>query len=92
MKKYFIEYSCGAGMTGYEVDSFNTDDDANEHARSQAIDWAQLFGYEQDEDYFGEMDSVGLDWNEDDECYEQEGFLEYDVVEYDPEEHDSYLH
>ena len=92
MKKYFIEYSCGAGMTGCEVESFNTDSEANEYARYQAIDWAQSFSYEQDEDHFGEEDSVGCDWNEDDGCYDQEGFLEYEAVEYDPEEHDDYLY
>lgn len=60
-------------------------------ARSLSVENADGFGFHQDEEYFGELDSVGCDWNEEEEYYEQEGFLEYTIEFYDPEIHDDYL-
>lgn len=57
----------------------------------ECINLAQQYGYDQDEDYFGELDSLGKDWDEDTEEYEDVSELSYYVVEYYPEEHDDYL-
>ena len=93
MKKYFLKYEIGAGMFGTELYEADTLEKAEEFARDLCIDMASSYGYYQDMDYFGEMDSVANEdsWDEDDQEYTDVGFLEYYAEEYNPEEHGDLL-
>lgn len=90
-QKWFAEISCGNGMTKWELIEGCDYEEAERLAREDCIDFAQECGYEQDEDYFGELDSLGKDWDEETEEYGDVSELDYYVEEYDPEEHDDYL-
>lgn len=93
MTKYYIGGNFSiVGADMHEVGEFNSLQEAENCAREMVIEFASSYGFDQDEDYFGDLDSVGADWDEEGECYEQEGFLEYWVEEYNPEEHDCYLY
>lgn len=83
----FGQSGCGTHML-IEAD---TQEKANELAREHTIDWASSYGFEQDPDYFGEYDSVGRNWDEYEQEYEDIGFIDCDAEPYDPEEHDGYL-
>lgn len=96
MKKkrtWFATISCGNGMTKWEKYENMTQEEADNHARLDCIDWAECFGYYQDIDYFGDYDQLGKDssWDDETEEYYDVSELEYYVEEYDPEEHDGYL-
>ena len=93
INKYFAKCSIGAGMESYELIEEDSFDKAEELARSLCIDLADSYGFYQNEEYFGELDSVAQEdsWDEDEEEYTNIGFLEYYVEDYNPEEHDDYL-
>ena len=90
MNKYFYTVTIGPGMdqTGLIKTKLSTDE-IYKYLRTLSIENAESFGYYQDEDYFdGYMDSVGRNWDDEEECYEDERNLEYWFELYDPEEHD----
>ena len=92
MNKYFCKVSfgiCCCESTCIIV--ANTENDALGIAREEAIENAQSYGFEQDLDYFGDADTVGKDYDEDEETYTQEGYLDYFVELYDPEKHDDLI-
>lgn len=94
MKKrrtWFATISCGVGMIKWEKYENMTSEEATDYARSDCIDFSQEYGYEQDEDHFSELDSLGRNWDEETEEYEDVSELDYYIEEYDPEEHDGYL-
>lgn len=90
MNKYFYTVTIGTRMdaTGLIQTKLSTDE-IDQYLRVLAIENAESFGYYQDEDYFGGfLDSVGRDWDDEEECYADERDLEYWFELYDPEEHD----
>ena len=99
MIKWFYKVGfdiCGCDYTG--IIEAETEEQALDEAREIAIENAQSYGFEQDEEFFGDLDQVGNNWYEDpddeeseDVGYEQTGYLSYYVVEYDPEKHDAYI-
>lgn len=92
MKTWFVTLEFGiGGCRGYDLVEADTVDEAYIEAYEKCIEWAESYGYEQNQDYFGDLDSVGREWDEEEECYCEEGFLDPGVVEYNPERHDGYL-
>lgn len=91
------------GFDIYGCDSTGTLEAATKEAalktaREIAIENAQSFGFEQDEEFFGDLDQVGNTWYDDpddeeseDVGYEQSGYLSYFVEPYDPEKHNTYI-
>lgn len=93
MEKFFIHCTIGAGMNSYHLIEEGSYGKAEEVARGLCIELADSYGYYQSEEHFGELDSVAREdsWNEDDEDYDDIGFLEYETSYYSPDEHDGYL-
>lgn len=93
MEKFFIHCTIGAGMNSYHLVEEDSYEKAEELARSLCIELSESYGYYQNEDYFGERDSVAQEdsWDEDEEEYTDIGFLEYETAYYTPDEHDDYL-
>lgn len=90
--KFFAELSFGlVGCKSCEVIEADSLAEAEITAYQLAVENAESYGYYQDEDHFGDLDTVGKDWDEDEECYEQEGFIDFYVEPYEPEKHDPYL-
>lgn len=87
-KKYFYKVSfgfVGCDRTGL-LETELSDEKIDEHLREFAIENSSDYGFYQDEDHFGDLDSVGGDWEEG--GYLQIGELEYWFEEYIPEKHD----
>ena len=61
---------------------------AEECARELAIDHAESYGFEQNEDVFGDYDTIGRNFDEDSEEYEEVGSLDYYVEEVSQEEYE----
>lgn len=93
MIKWFTRVSCGCGMSDATVEEAKDETEALSHARELCIDLSSSYGYYQDEDYFGECDSLYQEdsWDEETEEYTDISDLEYYVEVYDPEEHDGDL-
>lgn len=98
MKKYFSHLAFGgAGTDSAVVFEAENDKEAMHTARDYAVDNAAAYGYYQDLEYFGDLDQVGKESedydeeDEDEERYEDTGFLEYNPVPYVAEEHDGYV-
>ena len=92
-KDWFVTLQFGiVGCTGYEVFKNMTQDEAQAGAYEECIQWASSYGYEQDQDVFGDLDTVGADFDEETGEYGQEGFIDPEVTEYHPEKHDGYLY
>ena len=89
--KFFARLSHGYdSMTAYELIEANSEEEALEEAYRLAVENAESYGFQQDEEAFGDLDTVGV-WDEDSESYEEQGFLDYSVELYYPAEHDGYL-
>ena len=89
MKKWFVDVSFGyVGCHCRDVIEAETLDDAINDAYIMSIENAESFGYYQDEEHFGELDSVGKDFDEDEGEYEYTGFLDVFVEPYDAEKHE----
>ena len=89
MNKYFYRVSIGlSGCDSTGIIEAETEDQALEYAIEEAIQNAESYGFYQDEEYFGDLDQVGSEWDEDDQWYNQSGYLDYYVELYIPEEHD----
>ena len=92
MKKWFAELSFSiVGCDAHKIIEAATYDEAYQQAYEDTVDWASSFGYEQNDEVFGDLDTVGCDWDEDEQEYSQQGFINPHVVPYDPEKHDGYL-
>lgn len=93
MARYFYEVSVGPGMsrTGI-IDSDGGDDSINEWLRDQALDNASDFGFDTDEDHFGDLDTVGREWDDELDDYEEQSELIYYYEDYDPEEHNNQVY
>ncbi len=61
---------------------------AEECARELAIDHAESYGFEQNDDVFGDYDTIGRNFDEDSEEYEEVGTLDYYVEEVSQEEYE----
>lgn len=83
MAKYKV--TMGLGFVGYNAtDYFEADSDkeAEDIAYELTIQHAEAYGFEQNEDYFGDLDGIGRRWREDEESelggyYEMEGRLDW---------------
>ena len=60
---------------------------AEDYAREVAIDWAETYGFEQNEDIFGDQDTIGRNFDEDEQEYDEVGFLDYSVDKVSEEEY-----
>lgn len=92
LKTWFYQVSfgiCGCNDTG--TLEAPTEAEALDVARELAIDNAEMYGYYQDKDFFGDLDQVGNSYLEDDNEYEQIGTLDYYVEPYNPEKHDQLI-
>jgi hypothetical protein len=92
MNKYFARLSFHNpgydSCTLIEADSF---DEAYSIAWEETAELAGTFGFEQNDDHFGDLDTVGKDWDEEEEEYGDTGSLDPLVELYDPAKHDGYL-
>ena len=91
MKKWFVRLSVGAGMKDYVILEAGTLEEAEKEARDYCYDLALEYEYDTDQDYFGDLDQVGRDWDEDLQEYSDVSEMEYYAELYDPEVHDDYL-
>ena len=94
MSKYFYKLYVGPGMesTGL-IESDLNEANLYDYLREECIQFADSYGYYQDEDYFGgSLDQVGANWDDEEECYEDERELEYYFEDYDSEEHDGQVY
>lgn len=92
MKKWLAKLSFSVvGCDTHTLIEADTYEEAYQQAYEDSIEWAQSFGYEQDDEAFGDLDTVGCDWDEDEQEYAQQGFIDPEVVPYVPEKHDMYL-
>lgn len=90
--KWFTKLSLDTvGHSTYCVIEADNEDEALGLAREECISFAESYGYYQDEDHFGELDSVGKDFDEEADEYEQTGFLDYTVVPYVHKYHGNYV-
>jgi hypothetical protein len=86
----FLEFGV-AGCRGTELIEAESKEEAEGVARELTLEWASSFGYEQDYDHFGDLDTLGCEWLDEEEEYAQEGFIDSFVEEYNPEKHDGIL-
>ena len=93
MEKFFIHCTIGAGMNSYSLVEAESYKKAENEARQLCIELAESYGYYQNEEHFGELDSVADEdsWEEDEGDYSNVGFLEYETSYYTPDDHDGYL-
>lgn len=90
--KWFATLDIGyPGMLGYCLIEADTEEQAEDLAREECIDWADSYGFYQDEEHFGDRDQLGREWDEDEDAYNEEGTLGPSVEPYNPEEHGGYL-
>lgn len=95
MKKYVV--FAGIGLVGcdtvelVEVPNLVVYGYLEEISRIIAIENANSFGYCQDEEYFGDEDSLGWGWDSTIGYYMGETYLEYYYEKYNPEKHDKLL-
>ena len=61
--------------------------DAEDYAREIAIGWAESYGFEQNEEVFGDQDTIGCNFDEDEQEYDDVGLLNYSVEEVSEEEY-----
>jgi hypothetical protein len=93
MQKWLAHLDFGVPTCStYEVIEADSYEEACKQAYDLTIEWAQSYGYEQNEEYFGCLDELGCDWDEDAEEYEQTGFADPSVEPYDHELHYSLVH
>lgn len=89
MVDYLATLNFGVGgTTQHEVISADTEEQANEIAYEMCVEHAGSYGFEQNEDYFGDLDSLGSNWDEEEQAYESEGFVDSYVEVYNHEEHE----
>lgn len=89
MAKWFVEVGFGyVGCYGRDVFEAETEEEARDYAYIMSIQNAESFGFYQDEEHFGELDSVGKDFDEDEGEYLETGSLDFHVEPYVPEKHD----
>lgn len=88
--KYFVTLSFGiVSCEGYDVIEASSLEEAEREAYEMCVEHAQAYGFEQDEDHFGDLDSVGREWDKED--YAEQGFIDPSVELYIPKKHDGYL-
>lgn len=93
MKTWFVTLQFGiVGCVGYQLLEAETAEQAYEEAYGLCVEHAQSYGYEQDKDVFGDLDTVGCDFDEETGEYALDGFLDPGVEVYVPELHDQYLY
>ena len=83
MAKYKVTMGLGfAGYTGTDYFEADSIEEAEDIAYELTIQHAEAYGFEQNEDYFGDLDGIGRRWREDVESelggyYEMEGRLDW---------------
>ena len=92
MNKYYAKLIVGIGIWERKIIEANNLDEAIEQAYDDCYDLATSYGYDTDEDHFGDNDTVGKDWCDELEDYEEQSMLECEVSVYDPCIHDSKLY
>jgi len=92
MQKWFVKVGFGyVGTNHYALIEADTENDAQDQAWELSAENAQSFGFYQDEEVFGDLDTVASNLDEETGEYGQTGSLEYHVEPYIPENHDEYL-
>lgn len=91
MTKWFIEVTAGVGATEYHLEEFDNFEDADNWAEETCKELLSDYGYDNDQDFFGQTDIYARGWDEDIQEYEEIIELNYSVKPYDSEEHDKYL-
>ena len=56
-------------------------------ARDLALNHAESYGFEQNEEMFGDYDTIGRNFDEDEQEYDEVGFLDYSVDKISEEEY-----
>lgn len=87
----FFKATVGLGICGVQDEQYFEADsvkEAEEIARELASDLAEQYGFEQNEEVFGDLDTIGRDFDEDSEEYEEVGTLGYYVEEVSQEEYE----
>jgi hypothetical protein len=90
--KYLCTLDIANGVKAWELVDADNEDMAEARARELCIDLADSYGFEQNLDFFGDYDTLGREWDDDEEEYQDTGFLEYYVEPYDEEEHSGYIY
>ena len=76
---------CGMGTVEYfQAAGFK---EAEVAARELALGHAETYGFEQNEELFGDQDTIGRDFDEDAQEYDEVGFLDYSVDKVSEEEY-----
>ena len=86
----FFKHEMGLGFCGMDtVEYFQANNlkEAEVIARELAIGWAETYGFEQNEDIFGDQDTIGLNFDEDAQEYDDVGSLDYSVDKVSEEEY-----
>lgn len=92
-KDWFAKLHFGiCGCDGHTLFKDMTREQAEREAYEETLEWASSYGFEQDEEAFGDLDTVGADFDEETGEYSQTRFIDSVVEEYDPEQHDGYLY
>lgn len=75
------------GMDTVEYFHAHNLEEAEILARELALGHADSYGFEQNEEVFGDYDTIGRGFDEDEQEYEEVGFLDYSVDEVSEEEY-----
>ena len=86
----FLQFGIN-GCESVEIIEADSEQGAYDTCYEMTIEHAQSYGFEQDLEHFGDNDTLGSEWNEELEEYQQEACVDCYVEEYDPERHDDYL-
>ena len=93
----FFKTEIGLGFWGLcdmdTVEYFQADSlkEAEVIARDLALIHAESYGFETNEDIFGDQDTIGRDFDEDEQEYNDVGFLDYSVDEISEEEYKEHI-
>ena len=89
MNKWFVEVSFGyVGCYSRDVIEADSEEAARNDGYIMAIENAESHGFYQDEEHFGDLDTVGRNFDEDECEYYEVGHLDVHVEPYVPEKHD----
>ena len=75
------------GMDTVEYFQATSLKEAEATARALALDLAESYGFEQNGEMFGDYDTIGRNFDEDEQEYDEVGFLDYSVDKISEEEY-----
>lgn len=78
MLKYKVKLTVGfCGMEGIDFIEAETEEEAHEIAFELALSHAATYGFEPDEEWFGDEEQVGRGWISEEEGYAESGTAAY---------------